>query len=232
MIRVVFGLTLSMILSFAQPAFAEALAQPATLNIIAEGLTTKPVFYGGRAEPSSGNPMRATALIENQDNAGLSYSWSIDGVPTDVSPIPGKHTLTLQAPEKSSMDIGVTVYAASGSLLGSTLSRISLTTPTVHLYEENLLRGLSRNTLGDDYIMGSGELTVRALPYFMDPLSLSQANLVTWAVNGRPVASSLTDPLSVTIMPGDSGGTSRVEVALRNHSLLTEQLKTMFTLHY
>jgi len=154
------------------------------VDIVVEGLTYKPSFYRGRAEPTVGNTVRLVAVPRGQAPDTLSYSWRAGG---QVLPSSGP-VATFSSQFSNSVTVSVSVTDTSGRLVARAEEVIRLSNPSVVFYEENLLRGHGSRAIINNHTLIGDSGVIRAEPYFVG-LGISPTSYqVSWKVNNREVA--------------------------------------------
>lgn len=238
------GITILFLLIFAMPTIVAAqffspLNQQIQINsnvpgptgqvtIMAEGLTYKPSFYRGRAEPTTGNSVRVIAIPEGQNPNNFTYRWSIDGRPlADTGPV-----AIFTNPYSKEARVGVSVVDNSGNLFARKEETIRLSSPEVVFYEENLLRGHGAAAITNTHTLIGEEGVVRAEPYFMglgvDPTTYK----VAWEVNGNEVQYGNDWRELVIQRPEEPLSNYLVNFSAVNKNNLAERVERAFNLNF
>lgn len=194
------------------------------VEVIVEAYTYTPLFYKGRAEPSSGNLMRAVALPLDADTANFTYRWKLNG-----RPLQGQtQTVVFPAPIGTNFTLEVTVLN-NGVFWSEERESIALSNPEVIFYEDNALRGVSETAISGDFSLIGAEATVAAVPFFvgLGNQSRLQGN---WTVDNQEV--TLEDWRKLTLVrPVEPKAKYLVELNIFNQSNLNEQARNSFNLH-
>ncbi|MCB9818844.1 hypothetical protein H6788_01555 [Candidatus Nomurabacteria bacterium] len=194
------------------------------VEIIIEADTYIPSFYRGRAEPTSGNSVRATAIPLEADPSSLTYRWRVNG-----QPISGDgQTITFPAPIGDNFTLEVTVLK-NGTFWSEKGESIALSTPEVLFYEENALRGIGTIAIKNDFSLIGAEASVTAEPFFVG--NGSQNNLRgNWKIDDTAITT--TDWRKLTfIRPEEPNAKYLVELNIFNRVNLNEQASNSFNLH-
>lgn len=194
------------------------------VDIIVEAETYVPSFYKGRAEPTSGNLIKAIAIPTGTDTSNMTYRWSVNGQPIQSQ----EQSVTFSAPIGNNFILRVTVIK-DGMFWSDKNETISLSRPEVILYEENALRGLGTIAIGKDFSLIGEEATIRAVPFFTG--AQAQSNLTgNWTVDDQTVISTDWRKLSF-VRPEEPNSRYFVELNIFNRLNLNESAKNSFYLH-
>jgi hypothetical protein len=200
---------------------------PTVTNIHVEADTYIPLTYAGRALPSEGSKVRAVAVVlagGNTDPASYSYLWKRNGGVLFGGAIRGKQIIELEMSQYQGDALTVEVFSG-GKLIGGKTISLTPSEPVLRFYEDNPLRGMHHRAIANSYQLLSDEVTVRAVPYFMDTDLTPQTTSIEWSVNGGP-ATPNTDPGTITLRKVNEGGGSAT-VGLR--LLLTRKVPQYLT---
>lgn len=198
-----------------------------SVDIVIEADTLAPSFYQGRHEPTAGSVMRAIAIVDGAQPETYTYRWDIDGrIYSDDA------VVAFPAPFGSPFRIRVDVLDQNGSSVMFEERFVSLSESDVVFYTNNLLRGMSRNALEEQFILVGDEISIRAEPYFMSTDVFAGAYDLTWWVDGNEVAGTLGDSQTITLRRKEGGGTSRVEFALMNLRAFTQRVSDTFSVSF
>ncbi|MFN3693256.1 MAG: hypothetical protein ACK4SL_04160 [Candidatus Paceibacteria bacterium] len=198
---------------------------PLYTDVIVEPQTYIPRQYQGRALPSIGSLVRATALVQDENgfiNPALhSYVWKLNGTAVGgggrnngfqveyVVPYGRNHTLTVE------------VYDRTGQMLTRRGTNIQTEDVDLVLYEVNPLYGKSNIAIGGQLQFLSNTLQLRAVPYNLDLRSTPQNTFSEWRLGNRAVASDTTSPFDLTLERTGQGKIP-VNFKLRNRDALLQ----------
>jgi hypothetical protein len=206
---------------------------PVRVDLIAEPDSTVPPFYRGHPLPSSGTPIRVSALVfKNGDRlaSGLSYIWRVNGVIQKGGAGYGLDAITVRSNFEKSMRVNVEVLNASQQKIAEDTIEIPIVDPEVVFYERNPLRGLSLAALSDPFTSVGTEMVLRAETYFMDAELPSADLLSQWTLNGNEVAPR-EDPREITLERGTRTD-ARVVFSIHNLRQLLQSAKADLTIRF
>ena len=211
--------------------------RPGDVDLIIEADTTAPSFYKGRALPSVGSRVYATAVphIESAESArNLTYTWKLNGSVLFGGPVRGKQRADFELPTSFESTLGVEIADSSGVLQTQKTVALSPTSPFVLFYEDNPLRGTGQTALEGTFTLSADEITVRALPYFMSRSVLEEpeATVQRWEMNNRLVENPNEDAQSITLRGVGSGGRATLTYEVRNLEELLQFAKATFTIFF
>ncbi len=203
---------------------------PGMVDIIVEADTHTPNFYKGRAEPSSGNPLRLVALpsIANVDPDTLTFAWTIDGTPLTSR----TQSITVTAPSADRILLGLRVSDKKGNLLAEKDEYISISNPQILFYEENQLRGLSHTAIPNEYVLIGDEASIVAEPYFIGRNDTPPALLVDWTIDGQKLLLDNNWKKINFTRPNVPVDQFKIDLTLRHQTKLSEQAEGKFTLRF
>lgn len=221
------------LLIFGAPAWGFAQTVPATtVDLIIEADTYVPAFYRGRREPTSGSQIRAIAIVPPDKQ--YSYRWELDGrALSNGAAVPNQRAITFTAPIGSRFRIGVDVYDQEGQKVGEQEEYISTSDPQTYFFEDSLLYGIRPVAISDTYVLSGDEVTIRAVPYFMDEQIFAIGHQLRWIVNGREVLDEQSSEEDlITLRRASGSGTASIGFTLRNERSLTQYANGSFTLEF
>lgn len=201
------------------------------VDILIEADTLTPLFYAGRALPSHGSNVRATAIVSGVDQRNLSYQWRVDGQPIYRGAIKGQRTASFIAGTSNRSNIAVTVLDSSGAVIAKKLKEFPVVDPKIIFYSINPLRGLTEVALSDPYLFIEDEMVLRAEPYYIDRALLSGDYLHEWEINRNPIASNNDDPLEISLR-NQGSGQATVGFHIRNLGDLLQGSKNDITIRF
>lgn len=197
---------------------------PLYLDIIIEPQTKTPPFYIGRALPSIGSTLNLTALISGNSTPSkdLLYTWRVNRDVVDGGSLRGGNKVTAATPLGQLMLISVDVTALDGTILMRKTIEVPSVTPSLYFYEYTPLYGMSHKAIENINLVGASA-TVRAEPYNLDIKTYNNPDFLEWEVDGTKTATPANNPYEITLgRPGETYGTSRINLHVRNLSQLLQ----------
>jgi hypothetical protein len=200
---------------------------PAELDLVYEAETYAPPFYRGRTDFTNSSVVRVAALpnFVNPDTGAaispddLVYTWRVGGLVDQSISGYGRSTVDIAGKLVSrGLDIEVEAEAVNSPLHARRTLFIQDSAPDVAIYEDHPLYGVlfERATdRGAAYPVGSTEVSLHAVPYSMDAVSLEDSRLKwSWYTDaGKGPAAA-----DVTFRP-QPGATGQAEANVRvNHA--------------
>lgn len=190
---------------------------PRSVDIVIEADTYAPAFYEGRREPSPGSLVRAIAIMSGTDPETLSYRFEVDGAVLGGGAARGRQSVQFQVPQFSDgFTIRVDVYDDAGVLVATSQRIVSMSTPRTVFYEDSLLRGTSHNAIRGSHTLVGEEISVRAVPFFMDRNIFSGTYNLAWRANGEDVTGFADAVDVITLRKNGGEGAFPVEFTLLN----------------
>lgn len=211
--------------------------RPANVDIVWEGKTYVPPFYGGRPLVGGSSAVVLAAIpriIENGErtpSGALSYSWSVNGQKIPGQSGSGKSSIEIFTPFfDTSFTVSVVAETRSGATLAESSAFITPVSPIIVVYEDLPLSGVNFNrALLNDADFPENEIRFRAYPFFVaDPDGVTYA----WDINGVAVTDS-ANPRNLMVRKEESGGSSGtyiVTASFKNALKLFEKGVASFTL--
>jgi len=188
-----------------------AAAQTVSVELLWEGETSLPSFYGGHSQVTPGGTARVVALPTVTGGTAINrvavndfyFEWSKDGKRIGDANGVGKNRLYVRVDPTAGNVIAVTLSEpASGVALATGRLALPLTEPLIRFYEENPLGGPEfTRALGEKQALAGPDLTLRAEPFFFDEAALVGLNY-RWTINGQTAVTDPSDPRLITfVMP-------------------------------
>ncbi len=198
---------------------------PYFTDIIVEPQTYTPQFYAGRALPTVGSLVRATALVTADSGTintqSHSYVWKLNGTTLGGGARNGAFQTSYTVPYGNNHTLSVEVYDARGALITRRGVNVETADVIPVLYEVNALYGLSYRALGVTTPFIANTLTLRAIPYNLDLRSTPRNTFTEWRVSGRPIPNESSDPYEVTL-ERTGFGQSAVSFKVRHREALLQ----------
>lgn len=198
------------------------------VHIVVEGNTTVPTFYSGRKEPVSGSPIHLVAIPFSDktfSRESLQYTWNISGNRVSTT----NNFLDTKAPSGKDVLVQITVRDEDGTLFAKSSKYIRLSEPFLNFYEENPLRGISYNKIKADYHLIGEEVTIRAVPFFMDTSIYSNKQTPEWRVNNEQVSNNDGDAFSITLQRSEGyKNLFLIDFQVRSAEVVTQYVQNKF----
>jgi hypothetical protein len=198
---------------------------PIYTDIIIEPQTYTPRQYQGRALPSIGSLVRATALVQDKNGfinpAAYSYAWKLNGTAMGGGGRNNGLQVEYIVPYGRSHTLTVEVYDRTGLLLARRSTSIQTEDVDLVLYEVNPLYGKSNIAIGGQLQFLSNTLQLRAVPYNLDLRSTPQNTFSEWRLANRVVTSDSASPFDLTLERSGQGQMP-VNFKLRNREALLQ----------
>ena len=207
---------------------------PLTVNLHISADTYTPAFYRGRALPSSGSRMTASALVFNATGdatPSYAYRWHLNGKALQGGMALGGNSVVFSSGFEDELVLQVDVIAPSGAVVAQATERIPVVEPELHFYEKNPLRGLSFVSIPDPFMLIAEETVVRAEPYYMDTSTSDDDLLMEWELDGKHVESAGAEN-EISLQKNGSFGKALVTFHVRNLAQLLQGVKESFTVQF
>lgn len=173
------------------------------VDLVVESNTIKPTFYAGREELIPGSQIKIVAIpSSNQffNSDSLSYHWEVDGK-TQASK---GSVLNTTVPNSRQLNISVIVRDQNNHLFAQSAKSIAVSSPFLVFYEDNPLRGTADVSFGNSISLIGEEVSVRAVPFFMDN-KLGNSLTTGWRVDRTEVVNENSDPYVITLQSVEGG---------------------------
>lgn len=206
---------------------------PVFLDIIIEPQTHVPDFYLGRALPSFGSRINATALVNGGaiDPKSLLYTWRINRTVVDGGTLRGGYKVDFTAPQGDYFTLSLEVMRPSGEVVARRAYDVASVKPTVEFYEYSDLFGLSPLAITTAYIPTKPTNTLQATPYNLAIQTYNDPDILEWRVDSQ-VVSAGTNPYQLTFARQFTSGKSQVDFHVRNRTQLLQGVKGGLTISY
>lgn len=189
----------------------QTILKPLYLDIIFEPQTHVPAFYLGRALPTIGSQIRATALLNNGQPLGTNYSytWRINDSVFGGGALQGQNIITFTMPQGSEAIVSLEITAQNGTTIAKRTLSLPSQAPELYFYELNSLYGLEPRALSKSFNIIANSVMVRAEPYYLDSSTFNQPGILEWRINNQAVTSVESNPYEITLeRTGMSGNAS------------------------
>ncbi|MDP2652355.1 MAG: hypothetical protein Q8O94_04415 [bacterium] len=182
--------------------------QPQDVALIAEPISSAPVFYPGKSLVPLEGDVRVVAMANLQNANGniadpstFSYSWTVDDTQIASASGIGKRAIIVASPlQYRARKVSVAVMSQDGSLVGGASLSFTAENPSVRIYKSDPLLGiLSDHALSGGYTITGAESTLYAAPFSLP--TTSGFPLLQWFLNGEVAQTGN----SITLRPSGSG---------------------------
>lgn len=191
---------------------------PNYLDIIIEPQTRTPAFYTGRAIPSLGSTVNATAIL-NGDTTGAGgylYSWRLNNTALEGGVVRGKNTVSFIMPRGRSAILTLDVQRATGELVARRVLDIPSTSPRLLFYEQSTLYGQKEQAIGETLVVTGSTASVRAEPYYLDVKVFNDPDFFEWQIDRIKQPTPSMNPYEITLAPLFSDGRSSISFQVRD----------------
>lgn len=205
------------------------------VDVVVTAQTTTPVFYAGRALPSSGSTITATALPVVQTIVApknFSYIWKVNGQPQQGGIASRNNVLILKVADGNQTQLSVSVFNGEGKEVGNNTQTITLQQPEIHFYEVNPLQGQSARAVQDGTTVTKEDILLRAEPYFIDRTIALQNVRTAWELNNTEIPADNSDPYILTITKAAAGATARISFNILNVTNYLQRASSIVTLRF
>ena len=197
---------------------------PVYLDIIIEPQTHVPTFYQGRALPSIGSNVNATALLSTPglSTATYYYTWKINNKVHQSGPLRGGNEISFVMPQDSTSVLSLEVTTINGVPVASRAVSIPSVTPKLLFYEVSTLYGLESRAITSSFSLIGNSTTLRAEPYFLSSSVFNQPNILSWKVAGEEIGITAANPYEVTLQKTGFPGTTDIRFHVRSTDIILQ----------
>ena len=202
----------------------EAAVNPVYLDIIIEPQTHVPTFYQGRALPSTGSTVNATALIGTPglSSAVYYYTWKINNKVHQGGPLRGGNEISFVMPQDSTSVLSLEVTTVTGVPVATRAISIPSVAPKLLFYEVSTLYGLETKAITSSFALIGNSATLRAEPYFLSSQVFNQPNILSWKVAGEEIGITGANPYEVTLQKTGFPGTTDIRFHVRSTDIILQ----------
>lgn len=198
---------------------------PTYTDIIIEPQTYTPQTYAGRALPTIGSRVYATALSQNGGGVIApeqhSYFWKLNGTPISGGAKLGAHQVAYTVPYGRNHTLSVEIYDSRGTLIARRGVNVQTANVDLKFYEVSALYGLGNAAVKSSAQFIGNTITLRVTPYNLDLLSNSQNTFSEWRINNSLVRNEASDPYELTL-ERTGQGQSEVSFKIRHREALQQ----------
>jgi hypothetical protein len=204
---------------------AKSSITPLYTDIIIEPQTYTPQTYLGRALPTVGSLIRATALVTGANGAlppqSYSYLWKLNGTTIGGGGRNGAFQISYTTPNDKNHTLSVEVYDVRGLLVTRRGVNVRTGDVDLRLYEVSALYGLQTTVAPASTQFIGNTLTLRSVPYNLDLRSTPANTFSEWRVANSIVQNETGNPYEITL-ERTGQGQSVVDFKLRHRELLLQ----------
>jgi hypothetical protein len=208
---------------------ATATLAPVYLDIIIEPQTHVPHFYKGRALPSVGSIVNATALVNDGarflSNSDLVYTWRINNAVIEGGPLHSKNKVSFPTPQGRYSTLSLEVAYPNGTIVAKRALSIPSVNPEIIFYEVNALYGVESNALDRRYNLISPTGTLLAEPFYLDSQVFNNPDILEWSVNRSKNSGGGANPYEVTLEKTGFPGITNLGFHVRSTTQLLQGAK-------
>jgi hypothetical protein len=207
---------------------------PVYLDIIIEPQTRTPAFYRGRALPSIGSTVNATALVDSDSvlPSNLIYTWRLNNETLEGGSVRGNNTVTFLMPRGQFATLSLEVRRPDGTTIARRIFDLPSVTPHLSFYEVSPLYGLTTKSIPETLPLVGAGLAVRAEPYYLDLLTYNNPDFLEWQIDNVRSQNPNSNPYEVTIAGSGMSGASQIEFHVRNTTQVLQGAQGGFRLTY
>ena len=207
------------------PVEASKVITPYYFDVIIEPQTYVPVFYQGRALPVFGSQVNVSALLHDKNGmvpAGdYTYNWQFNGNSIYGGAKKGTNRAQITIPYGNASIVAVTVQDKNGITVMRKLVSIPAKKVVLRFYEQNILYGLSKKSIGDTFRLVGNNTTIRAVPYNIDMRAGNRNLMTSWSIDGIKIPNQNTDPFEINL-GRNTAGQAVVGFQVRNLATLLQ----------
>ncbi len=206
---------------------------PTYIDIVIEPQTHVPDFYAGRAVPSVGSLVNATALIETGRPIGsdVLYTWRLNQKTLELGPIRGNNRVTFDATRDRNMTLSLVVSLPSGEVIGRRSILVPVVSPELQFYETNALYGINTYAVTDSFTMIGNSASLLAAPYYLDSRIYNNPTLHEWNISGERFSNN-ANPYSVTLEKTKPSGRDSIGFEVRDTTQLLQGARGTIQINY
>lgn len=191
---------------------------PHYLDIIIEPQTRTPAFYKGRALPSIGSTINATAILDGGkiSSSDLIYTWQINGQVIENGANRAKNSVSFPMPQGRFATIGLDVRSVTGEVIARKIFDVQNNTPEVIFYEMSTLFGQSEKAANEGLSLTGSTLSLKAEPYNLDLRTYNDPDLAEWKIAGNKSPNPSKNPYEITLAGEGAQGETNVSFHVRS----------------
>ena len=205
---------------------------PLYLDIIIEPQTHVPGFYIGRALPSIGSHVKATALLGNGKLLGNNYiyNWRINDTVFEGGSLRNANKINFVMPQDRNSTLSLQISTYNNVVVAKRTIFVPVAAPELYFYEINSLFGLESRTL-KDFNLIANTATIRTEPYYLDSEVFNDPNVLEWKINNSLVTSDGKNPYEVTLERTGEPGDATIDFRVRSTIQLLQGVDGRMNIH-
>ncbi|MFW6210036.1 MAG: hypothetical protein ACOC4E_00940 [Patescibacteria group bacterium] len=220
-----------------QSVTLEETIEPRYLDIILDPQTRVPPGYRGRALPSLGSTVNATALLHdgnaNYAPADLVYTWRLNQQTViGGGPQRGGNQVSFTMPWGSDSILSLEVTDRSGTVLAKRSISVPSAEPRITFYEVNSLYGVRGVAVGESYTLSGANAALRAEPYYLSTRVFNNPDVLEWQVDGRQVSPAGTNPYELTVQRTSAQGGASLQLHVRDRQQVLQGAEESIRIQY
>lgn len=206
---------------------------PVYLDIVLEAQTRTPSFYLGRALPSLGSTVNATAILSGYSTSqnDLLYTWRVNNTVIDGGAIRGKNRASFGVPLGQQPLLTVDITTLSGEMIMRKTITFPSVKPTILFYETSSLYGMKHKPANNLSLVGLST-SVQAEPYHLNLLTYNNPEFLEWEIDNVVSNQSAPNPYEITLGRDQGTGVSEVNFHVRSLSDLLQGGEGSFRVNY
>lgn len=175
--------------------------KPTYLDIVIEPQTRTPNFYLGRALPSIGSTVNATALISGNGfhDPDLIYTWRLGQQVIEGGSVRGRNQVSFTTPRGESEVLTVQVTELNGTVISRRSVLLPFVAPELHFYEVSSLFGMKKKAVDKGVSLISNSMIVMAEPYYLDSRVYNDPSVIQWKLGGVTANNPSNNPYEITL---------------------------------
>jgi len=191
--------------------------KPVYLDINIEAQTRVPEFYLGKALPSVGSMVNATALVNDGGiRTDLVYTWRLNREVLEGGPIRSRNQVSFTTPMGNRLILSVEAAEPSGTILARKTISLPSAVPTVSFYEVSSLFGVKQQPVDNELILVGNTATIQAEPYYLDTRVYNNPDIAQWEINGSLSPNQGNNPYQITFQPTGAAESARLGFHVRD----------------
>jgi hypothetical protein len=202
--------------------------------MIFEPQTHVPFFYEGRALPSIGSIVNATALVDMGSlmNEDLVYIWRVEQTVLEQGPIRGRNKVSFEMPRGRRATVYLQVSRPAGDVIARRAVYLPSVYPQMAFYEENALYGPMNKRLPNNLFLTNNSLTLLAEPYNLDSRVFNAPDVSEWKIDQSEAISPTSNPYKMVIQKTGENSKSTVNFQVRSIEQVLQGAGGNITLSY
>jgi len=202
-----------------------------SVDIVVEPNTSKPSFYKGRSLPAADETVRVVAVPHTGNIANpesYTYTWRLGQIVLGGGGRKGLMSTEFTMPRRDTL-LSVSITDTNGTYVGGKSISLSPNNPEVLFYEENPLRGIKQNAIGNTLVSTTDETIIHAGIYNLSKDIFSKNPQLRWVIDGEETQNYEDNGASIALR---GGGSAPISFRLINPNSLTQFVQGSFTIFF